>query len=301
MILLQVVFTIITPILIIVGIGYILGRCCISDVRPFARGAFFVFIPALVVDGIANSDLQAGEMGRILLLVLLLTLTMTIIAWSLATMSGFEPRLQSAFLLSTVLMNAGNYGLALSEFAFGAAGLRRAIIFFVGSSIINNNFGVFLASRSTASFSRSLRNVLTVPHPYAVLLGLAVKREILTLPVPFTRALSMLGRAAVPVMLLTLGIQLSHTFLKGRMGPLLLSSGLRLGLAPIVAFLLVTLLGLRGLAAQVSIVQASVPPAVLTTILAAEYGSDAEFTSAAVLIATLLSVITISIVLILVM
>jgi predicted permease len=61
------------------------------------------------------------------------------------------------------------------------------------------------------------------------------------------------------------------------------------------------LLGLSGLARQVSIIEASMPTAVTTGVLATEFGSDTEFTTAVILVSTLASIVTLSVLLTLVM
>jgi len=259
--------------------------------------AFYLFTPALVIDGLAKSSLQTGELGLILILEIALSLVMALIGWVLGRVLGFDRGLRSALMLTVAFINAGNYGLALAEFAFGSPGLQLAIIFFIGTAITGNTLGVFLASRSTANGWRSLLNILLVPLPYATLLGLIINFGYLALPVPLERTIALLGQAAVPVMLTTLGIQLSETSLKGKLKPILIASSTRLIIGPIVAVPLVVAAGLTGLPAQVFIVMAGMPTAVGTTILATEFRSDTEFTSAVVLATTIASVITLSVLL----
>jgi len=90
---------------------------------------------------------------------------------------------------------------------------------------------------------------------------------------------------------------LSETSLKGKLKPILIASSTRLIIGPIIAVPLVVLAGLTGLPAQVFIVMAGMPTAVGTTILATEFRSDTEFTSAVVLATTVASVITLSVLL----
>jgi hypothetical protein len=98
-------------------------------------------------------------------------------------------------------------------------------------------------------------------------------------------------------MLLILGLQLSRTRVRGQIGPILLATVTRLAVAPLVAFPLVALLGLSGLARQVSIVEASMPTAVMGGVLATEFGGDAEFTTAVILVSTLASIVSLSVLL----
>jgi hypothetical protein len=294
---LDVVYNVLTPIFVIIGLAVLLDRLFAPDPRAFSRAVVYLFSPCLVFNGIARSSLQADELGLIVAAGVLSSLAMALIGWGLARLFRFERKLESAFILSVVLVNSGNYGLPLTEFAFGEEGLQRAIVFYVASSVVSNTLGVYLASRGAASVRRSLLNVLLVPLPYATLLGFAVNMARIELPLPLDRAVSLLGQAAVPVMLLILGLQLSRTRVRGQIGPILLATVTRLAVAPLVAFPLVALLGLSGLARQVSIVEASMPTAVMGGVLATEFGGDAEFTTAVILVSTLASIVSLSVLL----
>jgi predicted permease len=98
-------------------------------------------------------------------------------------------------------------------------------------------------------------------------------------------------------MLLVLGLQLSRTSLKGKGGPLALAIFVRLAIAPVVAFGLSGWLGLTGMTRLVAIVEASMPTAVVSTLLAEEFGSDAEFVSSVTLGSTVASLISLSVLL----
>jgi hypothetical protein len=298
---LNIIFTIVAPIFVIIALAMLIGRFYAIDPRILSRVVLYLFSPALVLNSIAHSDIHATEIGQIIVLVLLLYVAMALISFALARLCRFEGRLESAFMLSTVAINAGNYGLPLTEFAFGQPGLQRAVLFFVVTAVLANTFGVFLASKGNASIQKSLLNILTVPLPYATVLGLLINVSYFTLPVTLDRAVTLLSQATVPCMLVVLGLQLARTPVRGRLGPILLATATRLGVAPLIAFALVGLLGISGVTRQVVIVQASLPTAVLSSVLAAEFGSDVDFTAAVILVSTLVSIITVTILLGLVM
>ena len=298
---LQIIYNIIAPIFIVVALAMLLGYRFSPDPRVFSRVIFYLFSPFLVVNSLAKSDLQANEIGLIALMVLLFYLLMAVVSWSLARLFRFDRQLESAFMLSVVVINAGNYGLPLSEFAFGPTGLQRAVIFYVVTAVLANTLGVFLASRGAASIRQSLFNVLMVPLPYATAVGLLINLGHITLPLPLERAITLLGQATVPCMLVVLGLQLARVSAKRQWRPILLATAARLIVAPLIAFPLVALLGLSGVTRQVAIVQASMPTAVISSVLAAEFGADAEFTAAVVLVSTLASMVTLTILLWLIM
>jgi len=294
---LDVAYNVLGPIFLIIGLAVLIDRRFAPDPRVFSRVVVYLFSPCLIFTGIARSDLQAEEMGLLLAVAALTTLLMALVGWGLTRLFRFERKLTSAFMLSVVLINAGNYGLPLNEFAFGQAGLDRAIVFFVMTAVMANSLGVYLASRGTASVRRSLLNVVTVPLPYATVLGFLVNVNNVALPVAVDRAVTLLGQAAVPCMLVILGLQLSRTSVQGQTGPILLATGTRLFIAPLIAVALTGLLGVSGLARQVAVIQASMPTAVTAGVLATEFGSDAQFTTAVILVSTLASIVSLSVLL----
>ncbi|MCS7261385.1 MAG: AEC family transporter, partial [Anaerolineae bacterium] len=107
----------------------------------------------------------------------------------------------------------------------------------------------------------------------------------------------LLSQATVPFMLVVLGLQLSRTSLTGHLTPLALAVFVRLVLGPLIAIGLAALLGLSGLARQVSILQAAMPSGVMGSVLATLFGGDARFVAAAVLLSTLVSMVTLTVLL----
>ncbi len=297
----EILTNIIGPILLVVGIAFIADRKLELDSRALSRLLVYVFTPFLIFKGVAYSDLSGDEAGQLIAVAALMSAAVAVAAWLLARQARFDRQMAAAFTLSATLVNAGNYGLPLNRFAFGAAGEERAIVFFMTTLLVSYTLGVFLASFGRLSAWGALRNVLTVPLPYAAALGLAVNLGDVTLPLPVERAVRLLADATIPVMLVVLGAQLSRASVRGRIQPILLASGLRLLLGPLIALGLVVLLGLSGLTRQVAIVQSAMPTAVVTGVLASEFGADTEFVTATILVSTVTSVATLTILLAVIM
>lgn len=300
----EIAYNIIAPIFLVVGAAVFLDRRLHIDPRPLSQMVVYLFTPFLVLDGIAKSDLTGAETGQIAGAALGISALMALAGWTVARAVGLDRRLIAVFVLSVTLMNAGNYGIPLNRFAFGAEGEARAMIFFVITVAFSNTFGVFLASSGTVSTRRALRNMLSVPLPYAVVAGFALNGLDITLPTPVARATSLLAQASVPAMLTVLGFQLSRAPLRVRaLRAVLLAVGMRLALAPVIALPLVALLDLSGVGRQVALVQSSMPTAVVGGVLATEFSGpqDAEFITSVILISTALSTVSLSVLLALLM
>src|SRR6185503_4351587 len=93
---------------------------------------------------------------------------------------------------------------------------------------------------------------------------------------------------------LVLGMQLERATVPERPASVGAAVGLSLLAAPLVAIGLTALLGLTGTARQAGVVLASMPVAVITTILAVEFDVAPAFVTNAVFLSTLLSPLTLT-------
>lgn len=293
----EIIYNIISPILLVVAVAFVADRYLDLDPRSLSRLLVYVFTPFLIFEGVAFSDLSGSEAGQLVAVAILMSVGIALVAWMVAHWAQLDRRTAAAFTLSATLINAGNYGLPLNRFAFGAPGEERALVFFIATVVVSYTLGVFLASFGNLSARLALRNVFGVPLVYAALLGLAVNLLNVDLPLPMTRAVGLMADAAIPAMLAVLGVQLSRASVRGRIQPIVLASALRLLVGPLIAVGLVALLGLEGLARQVAIVQSAMPTAVVTGVLAVEFDADAELVTATILVSTVASVITLSVLL----
>lgn len=288
-------YNVLFPITLIAGLGFLLNRRFNLHTRSLSRLVVYLASPALVFSSVSRSTLAAQELWQLLAFTIAIMFTLAGLSALLARSLRLDQKTSSAFTLSSTLINAGNFGLPFISFAFGDAGLGRAAIIYTGTSIVANTLGVFLASRGSASAWKSLTNVLKVPLPYALAAGLLANFGVLTVPPPLERSFLLLGGAAVPVMLILLGAQLSRVEFGRQLQLVALSSGIKLVATPLVGVVLVHLMLLHGLTAQVSIIQTSMPTAVISIALAEEFGSDAQFVSSAVMVSTVVSLISLTV------
>jgi predicted permease len=298
---LTILWKVILPVFIIISLGYLLERRLSLDVRSISRVILYALAPCLVFSSTATSAVSGADIWKIVSFALLTTLTVGLVSWAVARALRFSRAMESAFLLTTLFVNAGNYGLPVNLFAFGQASLERAAIFFTVSALLTSSVGVYLASRGQASGLDALRNVFKVPIVYGALAGFVVNLAAITVPEPVAKAVSLVGGASVPLMLLLVGMQLARTSLAGELKVIGLATFVRLVVAPTLALVLAAWLGLTGVTRQACVTEASMPTAVTTTILATEFEAEPQFVAGVVFVSTLASVITLTLLLALLM
>jgi malate permease and related proteins len=287
--------TVLLPLILIAGLAYVLGWRTHLDPGPLARVTFYLFNPSLVFVTLANTTTSQQLMGRLALLKFLICVVLVLVSLFIARRLKCSAPATSALALSASFANSGNIGLSISEYAFGEAGLALAVICYVTDNVMMNSLGVYLGARGRASVRQSVLQVFLNPALYAVPLGLAAKRFGWVLPAPLGRPLEMLGRAAVPTMLVVLGLQLAALPIDRKHWRLIgLATFLRLGLAPLLALVLASLLGLSGLARQVGVLEVAVPTAVTASIIASRYDSEPHQVAGSVLVSSLVSLVTVT-------
>jgi len=199
-----------------------------------------------------------------------------------------------AVLLTTMFSNAGNYGLSLNLFAFGEKALAHASVYFVTMAILIYTLGVVIASLGSSSLSEAFVSLLKAPVVYAVVLALLFTEFGLRLPLPLDRTVNLLGDAAIPVLMVLMGVQLGRAKWDGQISALTVTNFMRLVIGPALALGLSLLFGLQGAARQAGISESAMPTAVINTVLATEFNVEPSFVSTVVFVSTLLSPITVT-------
>lgn len=292
--LLTVIINTVVPIFLIIGVTILLGRYRQIDVRTLSRISIYLLSPALILTNISESGLGPGELSNIVVAAMAVCVVMALIATLIARRLNYSRALASSFVLTAFIMNSVNFGLPYIEFAFGQAGLETAVVFTVGQVFIAYLLGTYVASRGSSSVGTAVRNVLTIPLPYAFALGLWLNATGRSLPGPILHAGEVLAQGVIPVTLVILGLQLSHAHLNGRWRPLLVAALTRFGVGTAVAIGIAFLFGLQGLTRQVFIMEASMPAGILSGVLSTEFGGDPEFAAATILVTTVLSTLYLS-------
>jgi len=295
--LISILLQVVTPVILIAGIGYLFGWRTKTEVRPISRLAFYVLIPALVFNSLSRLDWQSRGVLRMVGFSALVTIAMGVLAWLVSRIMHLQAPLSNAFMLVIMFTNGGNFGLPLNLFAFGQEGMDTALVFFVVSALLINSVGVFVASRGKAGAGKALLNVLRAPVLWAALAGVMVNLSGWAVPETVDKALQLVSQGAVPVMLLVLGMQLARISLNEHKRAIAVATVVKLVAAPALAYGLALLLGMQGINRQVGIVEASMPTAVTTTILATEFDTAPRFAASVVFVSTLLSLISLTLLL----
>lgn len=282
------------PILLVSGAGFLLGKFLTVDSRSLGRAVFYIFSPLLVFDLMIKSRLNLNQALTTVAYTASMIACLGLIAFVLSKALQLKRPVLLAVVLTVAFGNTGNYGLPLVKFAFGDEALAVASIFYITTTILFNTAGVVIASLGRMDFKSAVLGIFKLPIVYGVILALLVRGLGFSLPLPVSRTIEIAANGAIPVMLVLLGLELtriqwSHNWTALGAGVLA-----KLILGPLIALLLAGGFGLEHAARQGSVLEASMPAAVATTVLATEYDLEPALVTAIVFLGTALSPLTLT-------
>lgn len=282
------------PILLIAMAGYVLGKFLEIDSRTIGRIAFYIFSPVLIFDLMVRSQLDLKQAAATIAYTTCVIAVMGLLAFLLGKIFKLERPQLLAVILTVAFGNTGNYGLPLIKFAFGDEALAVGSIFFVTTTILFNTFGIVIASLGRTDLKSAILGVFKLPIVYGVLLALLVNASGFQLPLSLARTIEIAASGSVPLMIVLLGLELtriqwSHSFRALGVGILT-----RLILGPVVGLLLANWFGMQGHTLQANVIDAAMPAAVATTVVATEYQLEPSLVTAIVFLGTILSPLTLT-------
>ena len=282
------------PIFVIAGAGFALARWLKASAATVTHVVFYVLLPCFAFRLLISTVATGRQFGQMVLLAVLVMLAMAAVGALLSMALRLTRTEATAFLLVVMFSNGGNYGLPVVSFAFGEEALSYGTIFFLTGSVLMNTVGAFLAAAGKRSLRTAAAGVLKIPAMYGIAAAMFVLATGIPMPTPLVRPIDMMSDAALPLMILVLGMQLERAASPKR--PALVAAAVCVSLlaAPVIALGLTSLLNVTGAARQAVVVLSSMPVAVVTTILALEFDASPDFVTSAVFLSTLLSPITLT-------
>ncbi len=263
-----------------------------ETVRVLNMFALYISLPAVILLKTPQISFS-GEM-----------LTPVLIAWGVLFISAGlvlaagqlfswpKPAI-GVLLLVVPIGNTSFMGVPIINAFFGEAGLRHLIVYDqFGTMLIFVTYGSLILAVYGRGGSADPRAMLMRAAQFPPSIALAIGLVLLpwwTYPPLLKQLLSTAAGTLTPLVMTAIGFQLHFRLTPALRGPLCFGLVLKLMLAPLAALGICRLLGLQGQAADVSIMEAGMPPMVTAGALAVVAGMDAELSAALVGLGLLLA------------
>ena len=288
--------TVILPIFLLIGAGYMVQRIFHFDLNALKKIIFYLLIPALVFSRLYNTTLSIRSFSFLFLFEIVLIALMGLISIPVSKIRKYTPSMRAAFALALMYCNSGNYGIPVIELVFNNNEIANSIqvLVLTAQNVLTFSLGVFLISRGSHSIKDSIGKMLKFPTLYAIVL--AVLLRIFHVPVwtPLWVPIEWLARALVPIALVSLGASLASITITSGLSDVFLAVCGRLIIGPFIALALIYAFQYRGIVAHTLLVASSMPSAVNTALLAMEFDNEPRFASQTVLFTTVLSILTVT-------
>ena len=284
MALIRALLDVIVPVILVAGVGAILGRAFTLDRSTITKVALNALTPALALQTMLTTQVS-GRVGMLLALAfVVLTAIAALLGWSV----GSPGRTRRSAAVAVAIGNNGNMGLPIGLFALGQQGLDQSVLIFVLSVIMTFVLAPLLFG-AHEGWRAAIRGMLRLPTLWALALGGGIRLAGIEVPTGIGRGIELLAAATLPMILLTLGIQLGSTGRVRLTRPVVISALLRVAVLPTIALPLGYALGLRETPLQAFVLSAAMPTAVNAYILASEYDGDVTFVALTVTVTTVAS------------
>lgn len=302
----QAILNVAFPIFGVILAGYLAGRWRIlGGEATAALNAFVSYfaLPVLFFGTLARTPVRAVLDPALLAgfsAAVVATFIMGMVTTRLVSRGGLAA--MSLQGIASSWGNVGYMGVPLCLAAFGEPGLPPAMLTVIVTAVLSMVFGVMLIELEVAAghgpirtFLRAAFNVARNPLPLSIGFGILASWSGLVVPTPVEKWIDLMGAAAAPCALFAIGLFLSDKSIKSGLAEAGLATLIKLLLQPLLAALILPFfIDIQSVPGQVALLMAALPTAANAFVLAKQFDISVEQNTAAVLLSTAFSVITVS-------
>jgi predicted permease len=279
------------PIITLVALGWVLQPRLKLDVPTLNRVQVYVVMPAFLIHFLSACKQPLSIIWPVIYFGIVQFMILIPVGWLLVMLLGMRRSLGPMMGLGTAYANVGFFGIPVTQLAFGPDYLIYQSVLTALMAVLVCTAGVWmLAPAGGGGLLQKLRTAFETPLIPSVAVGLLLKGFEIELPPLLSQPMQFLGSIFTPLALYTLGAGIAaQRIVRIEAGPQFLIFLLKFLLAPVVSWMICRAMGLPQDVTDVLVVAASTPVGVLITIFAAEYKTEVEFISTAVVFSTALS------------
>lgn len=295
------IINIVLPVFSVIVLGWLLRRWGLIDalfLKQTNRLVFYVCLPLLLFYKIGTADFSANFNGSLVVASIAAVTLAFFASYGYSVIRHYPKNARGVFSQGSFRGNIAYVGLAIALNAYGETGLTRAGIL-MGFLVPFLNFYAIVAllwphrgdgEQRGAGFW--LRQVALNPLILASFVGIAWSFFDLPVPLVLERSLMIATGMTLPLALLAIGGGFSLERLRGDLGRAMLASSVKTVCLPILAGLLLIVMGVRGMDLGIGVLIAGTPAATANYIMADQLKGDAELAGTIVMLSTLLSAVT---------
>lgn len=290
------------PIFVIIILGGILNKTGLLTEGFTAVADKFVFkiaLPVQLFRDIAVMDLKQDFAWDFVLFCIGATTVMFGVCFLLGRIFIKDRSMAGAFSQASARGSAAILGIAFVENIYGNAGMTPMMI--VAAVPLFNIYSVIILCLSSAEgkinkalIKKTLKGVVTNPIIIGIIIGAIWSLIGLPYPAILSKSVSYISSTATPLALLVLGATFKGKEAIQKIKPTLAAAFLKLIAIPAAIFPIAINLGFRGSELVAIMIMLASPTTVTCYIMAKNMGGDETLSASVVMMATLLSSITLT-------
>jgi len=281
-------------------IGFATGRLKLFNDEArleFSRFVFYVATAAVIFTSVATIDVeQLSKLPGFVLANSLLYMVVFAVLYIVLRMTSVSYKTGGSILYTSLTPNLIFLGLPFIAALYGREGVLYVVAMVAVPMSVSDLAGFYVLSKwrnGRGAIRAVLKDFITNPLVIATLAGAALLFSGLGLWYPLQRSLDLTGSGATGLALFSVGLFLaSSSWRRFQLRTALIISVIKLLLLPLAALAIGKLFGLGQTALAVTVLLAAMPSAVFCTVVATEYKFDEQATVDAVLLSSLLFLLT---------
>nr|WP_302432408.1 AEC family transporter [Methanobrevibacter smithii] len=290
----------IISIVLMIGLGYFLKRIDFlseKDIDSLNKIVMYILMPCMIFSALYSADMSLlPTLGILPFVILTASIGSGVISYIVLKRLHYDDKKIWSVLVTVMIANTAFMGYPVNLGVYGHPGFLRAIFCELATTCMFLLLSFVLVLKFGGTVKIAFREVLLFPPLWAVVLGISF--NLLNIPIGpvLDKTVNYLADGAIPLIMISLGLSIELGGLARSKAMVIFTSIVKLGVFPLIALIVVSLLGLTGLQHDVGIIEAAMPSGMLSLLLAITYKLDYELTSDCILINTVISLITLPII-----
>lgn len=290
----------IISIVLMIGLGYFLKRIDFlseKDIDPLNKIVMYILMPCMIFSALYSADMSLlPTLGILPFVILTASIGSGVISYIVLKRLHYDDKKIWSVLVTVMIANTAFMGYPVNLGVYDHPGFLRAIFCDLATTCMFLLLSFVLVLKFGGTVKRAFRKILLFPPLWAVVLGISF--NLLNIPIGpvLDKTVNYLADGAIPLIMISLGLSIELGGLARSKAMVIFTSIVKLGVFPLIALIVVSLLGLTGLQHDVGIIEAAMPSGMLSLLLAITYKLDYELTSDCILINTVISLITLPII-----
>lgn len=289
----------IITLFIVMGIGFILKKRKVFT--PSSEKFILELLQKLAIPGLMlyNVTTQFSEdflrsNYPVILASFLSIMAAIIIGLLLARLFRIQEKNQGLLASMFAFSNTVFIGIPVITGIFGEQGIPFLMLYYLMNTALFWTLGIYLIAGEQGATLFSWQSIKKIFNPamLAILIGLLLMMNNISLPVPITNSLKYLRDIVTPLSTLYMGALIADLSLKKLPGlkPTLLIIIGRFLVAPILTYGILMFFGFSGLMMQVLVVTSALPVMMQVSVVSGYYGKDKQYSAFMTALTTLLAI-----------